>query len=106
MNTVKRGKISIVVVGNKGKYLGICREFGFIQEGTSPLEVQKRLMSSCLLLLNTVKKNPRLEPSLNVSPPFKYLMIYYWVVCFTFIARMVYDFVSFTTENRTTPAYA
>lgn len=106
MNTRERGTVSIVIVGKKGKYTGICREFGFVEEGDNPREIQRRIMNSCILLLKTVKTHPRLEPSLNVSPPFKYLLIYYLVIFSTFMAKVKYDFVSFSKENRINLSYA
>lgn len=99
-NSLKQGTISIVVFGKDGNYTAICREFGFVEQGTNAEEVRRRMINSCILLLKTVKENPRLEPSLNIAPPLKYLLLYYWVISFATIAKMFYDFMSITTESR------
>ncbi|MEK7552276.1 MAG: hypothetical protein AAB534_02555 [Patescibacteria group bacterium] len=77
-NTAKKGKIHYLIInrGEKG-YLGICKEFGFVEEGKSEKDLVERLFRSSILLLETVQKNPNLEPSLNVRPPFKYLMLFF-----------------------------
>lgn len=78
-NTLQKGKLSIVIIGKRGEYTGICREFGFVEQGADAKEVHDRLIKASILLLNTVKKHPRLEPSLNVAPPLKYLLLFYYV---------------------------
>lgn len=104
-NTLKQGKISIVIIGKQGEYTGICREFGFVEQGNDATEVHDRLIKASILLLNTVSKHPRLEPSLNVAPPLKYLMLFYYVAALSTIARMYYDFVQYTTAQRSNLAY-
>ncbi len=90
-NSLSQGTVSIVIYGNEGKYTGICREFGFVEEGKTAEEVERRMGKSVRLLLETVAKNPRLEPSLNVSPPFKYLLMFYWISISYLFAKMMYD---------------
>jgi len=98
-NTIQKGRITFLILGNENKFLGICREFGFIEEGKTYDEVYKKLDNGSRLLLETVVKNPRLEPSLNVAPPFKYLLIYYGVLFFGFIAKLYYECVSFRSST-------
>ncbi len=57
--------------------MGICKEFGFVEEAKTEKELIKKLFKSSVLLLDTVQKHPHLEPSLNVRPPFRYLMLFY-----------------------------
>ena len=76
-NTIKKGKVSFLIIKKGNKYLGICREFGFVEEAKSADDVQKKLIKGAILLLETVKKNPKLEPSLNTAPPMKYLVLFY-----------------------------
>lgn len=106
-NTIKGGRVSFAFIRTEnGRFLGICREFGFVEEGKSYKEVHDRMMSSSKLLLETVSAQPELEPSLNVAPPLRYLLIYYFVRFGAIIARMRYSFVSFLDTNRSSLAYA
>jgi len=78
MKTLLQNKTINLLVMKKGDgYLGICKEFGFVEEGKTAESVEKRLVDSAVLLIDTVAKNPRLSPSLNVRPPFKYLCLFY-----------------------------
>ena len=104
-NNLEKGKISIVLIGKEGEYTGICREFGFVEQGTDVKEVHDRLINASILLLKTVRKHPRLQPSLNVAPPLKYLLIFYYVATLSIVARMYYDFVQYTTAQRSNLAY-
>lgn len=70
------------------RYLGICKEFGFVEDGETPEEVQKKLINGSVALLKAVYKEPRLEPSLNFPPPFKYLLIYYFAPIMTFFLNI------------------
>lgn len=76
-NSIQKGIISLLIFRSDQKFIGICREFGFVEEGESAEVVKNKLLKGSLLLLKTVKNNPRLEPSLNVRPPFKYLCLFY-----------------------------
>jgi hypothetical protein len=77
-NSLQKGTISLLIMKTGDKYLGICKEFGFVEEGPTSEAVEKRLVNSAVLLLETVIKNPRLEPSLSAKPPFKYLCLFYF----------------------------
>ena len=105
-NNLEKGTISVVIFGKDKKYTAICREFGFVEQGTDVEELRRRTINACILLLKTVQKHPHLEPSLNISPPLKYLLLYYWIVFFTTTAKMFYDFMSITTESRDRLAHA
>jgi hypothetical protein len=92
-NTIKKGKIHYLII-NRGVsgYLGICKEFGFVEEAKSEKELVKRLFRSSILLLDTVQKYPNLEPSLNVRPPLKYWMLFYIVPFWSSVSSIFQNF--------------
>ncbi len=92
-NTLKKGEVHYLII-NKGEdgYLGICKEFGFVEEAKSEKELTERLFKSSILLLETVQKNPHLEPSLSVRPPFKYLMLFYFTPLWSSITSIFSKF--------------
>lgn len=109
-NTLKSGVVHYLIL-NKGDegYLGICKEFGFIEEAPTEKEVVDRLFKSSILLLETVTKHPHLEPSLNVRPPFKYLMLFYFVPLFSSISSVFSRFngdIRLITQKLNSPAFA
>jgi len=75
-NSIHKGNVHILIIRKKNKYIGICKEFGFVEEGNTLEEVKNRLINSSILLVETIAKNPHLEPSLNVKPTFKYYLLY------------------------------
>lgn len=85
-NTIEKGVAHILVIRRGSRYLGICKEFGFVEEGGSLEEVKSKLTRGVVLLLNAVKEKPHLEPSLNVRPPFKYNFLFYYVALRSVIA--------------------
>lgn len=103
-NTIEQGKVTFLIYGIDGAYTGICREFGFVEQGKTFREVRDKLDRGAELLLETVKKHPHLEPSLNTSPPFKYLVTFYVIGLFSFFASMYYDCVSLSRNSRMTYA--
>jgi len=77
-NKAQKGVVNFLILKQgEGEYLGICKEFGFVEEGPTPEIVIKRMTNAAKLLIETVQQNPRLEPSLNVKPPFRYLALFY-----------------------------
>lgn len=76
-NETKQGTISILIFRTEDRYMGLCKEFGFIEEGDNPQEIHNRLMASALLLIETVAKNRTLMPSLNAGLPLKYRVLFY-----------------------------
>ena len=102
-NSIKKGEIHYLIL-SKGKdgYLGICKEFGFVEEAKTERELVKRLFRSSILLLETVQKHPHLEPSLNVRPPFRYLMLFYIAPLWSSIASIFSKFdgeIKLLTQN-------
>jgi len=84
-------------MGSGDRYVGICKEFGFIEESNSIEAVEKRLKDSAILLLKTVAKDPRLEPSLRLNLPLKYRLLFYVV---PFIASLANFFKKFRGNIR------
>lgn len=76
-NTIHKGRVTFLILRKDTKYIGICKEFGFVEEADTAEEVEKKLIDGAKLLVDTVVKNPRLEPALNVRPPFKYWVLFY-----------------------------
>jgi len=76
-NTIEKGSISFLIFRKDDKYIAVCKEFGFVEEAKTEQEALKRILNSAKLLLDTVSKNPRLEPSLNVGAPFRYRILFY-----------------------------
>jgi len=78
-NTIEKGTVRFLIYKRNDKFIGICKEFGFIEEAETSKQVKDKLVRGSILLLETVAKNPHLEPSLNTSLPFKYNLIFYFL---------------------------
>lgn len=76
-NTKRRGTLHFVIFKWNGRFLGICKETGFVEESKNFDEVKKKLFNGTIALLEAVRTSPQnLEPSLNTSPPLKYAIYY------------------------------
>lgn len=109
-NTIQKGEVHYLIInrGDEG-YLGICKEFGFVEEAKTEKELVSRLFKSSILLLETVRKHPNLEPSLNVRPPFKYLMLFYIAPLWSSVASIFSRFngeIKLLTQNIAIPMTA
>src|SRR3989338_6547604 len=108
-NSTHKGIVSFLIFRTGSRYIGICKEFGFVEEAASAEETKKKLVNGSVLLLKTVEKNPRLAPSLNVRPPFKYLCLFYVapvVLAFTSIFKKFRGDMRLLTCNLSSLAYA
>ena len=77
-NTKTNGIFHFRIFKWNGRYLGICKETGFVEESKDFDIVKGKLINGSIALLEAVRKSSQnLEPSLNTSPSFKYLMYYY-----------------------------
>lgn len=77
-NTKEKGILHFRIFKWDGRYLGICKEMGFVEEAKSIEEVKGKLINGSLAILGAVIKSSHdLEPSLNTSPPLKYFIGYY-----------------------------
>lgn len=109
-NTAHKGIVHFLVI-NRGKdgYLGICKEFGFVEEAKTQEEILKKLKSGATLLLDTVRKNPRFELSLNINPPFKYLILFYLVPLISAVSLLFSKFkgsIQLITHDTSLACYA
>lgn len=108
-NTVKKGIIHLLVMTKGDGYIGICKEFGFVEEAKTQEEVIERLAKGSILLIETVRKNPSLEASLNVRPPLKYLALFYVVPVLGGLRNIFSRFhgdVRLVTPDLDAPCYA
>lgn len=108
-NSTQKGTVSFLIFRTGNKYLGICKEFGFVEEAKSAEEAKKKLVNGSVLLLKTVEKNPRLAPSLNVRPPFKYLCLFYIapiVLAFTSVFKKFHGDMRLLSCDLNSLAYA
>ena len=76
-NTATKGSVTFLIFKKGDTYIGICKEFGFVEEADTEQIVLHKLQNGSELLLETVAKDSSLEKSLNTSPPFKYLVLFY-----------------------------
>lgn len=85
-NTKKRGVLHFRVFRWNGRYLGICKETGFVEEDENFETVKKKLINGAIVVLKAVIKSSQdLEPSLNTSPPLKYAVYYHMAPVLGFI---------------------
>ena len=99
-NTLKQGKIRFMIVGRGNKYIGICYEFGFVEEGDSLDYVQKRLLNGVIALLGAHKKDKNLNiKSLNTRPSLKYALLFYAYPFIIGIASVLLRFKNIFTLN-------
>ncbi len=77
-NTKKSGILHFRIFKWSGRYLGICKETGFVEEDKDFDIVREKLSNGTVALLEAIyKSSQNLEPSLNTRPPLKYLIYYY-----------------------------
>lgn len=92
-NTIEKGRVSFLIIRiENDRYLGLCKEFGFIEEEETLEKAEKRLINSARLLLETVAKNPKFEASLNLGLPLKYEFLFYIVPFFTWLSSFIKRF--------------
>ena len=87
-NTKERGILHFRIFKWRGRYLGICKETGFVEEAETIDIVKKKLASGTLALLEALYKSKQnLEPSVNTTPPLKYLVYFYVAPLLVFIEK-------------------
>ena len=85
-NTKEKGTLHFRIFKWNGRYIGICRETGFVEESEDFDVVEKKLHSGSEALLKavfTIKQD--LTPSFNTSPPLKYIIYFYFAPILSFI---------------------
>lgn len=75
-------------------YLGMCRETGFVQNGSDPEKLEKRLVDMTSLLVDTVKENPECQPDLRCGLHWRNKITFY-----TSLTRMIMQRFSKVAEN-------
>lgn len=104
-NTKEQGILHIRIFKWNGRYLGICKETGFVEEGESFGIAKKKMVSGITVLLGALHKSKQnLEPSVNTTPPFKYLLYFYLAPILIFIESYrdsggEYDFSAQSIHN-------
>ena len=78
-NTVEKGQFSFLIYQQGDKFIGICKETGYVEESDTKEEVFIRLVNGAKAILQTIKKSPELLPSINQYPPLKYRLLFYWI---------------------------
>ena len=87
-NTKEKGVLHFRIFKWDGRYLGVCKEMGFVEEAKSIEEVKGKLINGSLAILGAVvKSSHNLEPSLNTSPPLKYSIIGYYIAPFLAVLK-------------------
>jgi len=85
-NTKKSGKLHFVIFKWSRRYIGICRETGFVEESEDFNVVKSKLVNGTLAVLKAIITSPEnLEASLNSSPPLKYKLYFYLAPILGFI---------------------
>ena len=101
-NTKKSGIFHYRIFKWNRRYLGICREAGFVEESQDFEEVKKKLLNGTIAVLKAViTSSDNLEASLNTSPPFKYLLCYYFAPLLGTI-----EFIKDSSKNETSGFYS
>lgn len=102
-NTKNQGIIHFRIFRWRGRYIGIGKEIGFIEESKELEEVKKKLITGTIALIKAVRTSPEnLEASLNMKPPFRYL-VYYYMAPVLWLIEFIKDsssagFYAFTTS--------
>ena len=72
-----------------GRYIGICKETGFVEEADNFEIVKDKLLNGLIALLGALRKSKQnLEPSVNTLPPFKYLLYFHLAPFLILIERL------------------
>ena len=79
----------LVVQQSENKFLGLCKELGFVEEGNSLEYVKERLVNGAIAVVEAVNMHPELEPSFSVGLPIKY-----WILFHYFIFRLHFQNLS------------
>jgi len=77
-NTKNKGSLHFVVFKWNGRYIGICKETGTVEETDTREEARRKLINGNMAILNTVfSSKQNLLNSINTRPPLKYLIFFY-----------------------------
>lgn len=77
-NTRNKGVLHNRIFRWNGRYIGICLESGFVEEGSNFFAVKERLNNSNILLIQTLMKSKQnLEASVNTHPPLRFWIYFH-----------------------------
>lgn len=99
-NTKTRGILHFRILKWNGRYFGICKETGFVEEDQNFDGVRSKLINGTLSLLEAIaKSNQDLEPSLNTHLPLKYSIYYTFAPVMSLIELIKDGFAKAGSEN-------
>jgi len=78
-NTLENASFRFLIFQDKTKFVGICRETGYVEEGETANEVSERLSNGTIVIVEAIKKDITLLPSINQRPPLKYRFLFFWI---------------------------
>ncbi len=77
-NTKEKGILHVRIFKWNGRYIGICKETGFIEEADDFSIVKKMLSNGIIALLGALHKSKQnLELSINTRPAFRYAVYFH-----------------------------
>lgn len=92
---------TFLITSSRGKgYLGMCKETGIIRGGSTPREVETKLLGATTAIVDTVIKHNEYLPSLSSGLPLKYKFIFY-LSLLKIVARQAGSFMYFTRDAST-----
>lgn len=78
MNTKENEVVHFCIFKWNNRYIGICKETGFVEEAADFETVKMRLLNGTIALLGALRKSKQdLQPSVNTKPPSRYLIYFY-----------------------------
>lgn len=78
-NTLNQGQFSFLIYQKGDKFIGICKETGYVEEEETKEKVLHRLINGSKAILSTIAKRPELMPSINQRPTLKYFLKFYYI---------------------------
>ena len=78
-NNLKEARFRFLIYEKENKFVGICKETGYVEEGESAKEVFMGLRNGTKAIVEAVKKNDNLLPSINYKPSIKYQFLFFFI---------------------------
>lgn len=72
--------LNFLIMPYENGYMAMCKETGLIRSGKTLDEARDAIFFSTDTLIKAVMKDERLIPSLKVGLPFKYNILFNWIV--------------------------
>ncbi len=88
-NTKKRGTLHFVAFKWEGRYLGICKETGCVEEAETLEKAKDKLINGSMAIIKAVITSKEdLTDSVNSCPPLKYRIFFYIAPLLVMIERI------------------